>query len=152
MPYKNPEDRIKQSAIYYQLNKEKVKKYAKDNRHKYKDIREINVLRKRVEHPEQYVLGRIRRSAKFKEKEFNLTIEDIVIPNKCPFLGMPLTFNFGAPREDSISVDRRDNNKGYIKGNVQIMSHKANAIKNQLTLELTKKFVIYMETGEVPNE
>lgn len=62
--------------------------------------------------------------------KFNLALEDIVIPKVCPVFGV--TFN-KAKKWRSTSVDRIDNNKGYVKGNIQIISGLANVMKNQAT-------------------
>ncbi len=63
--------------------------------------------------------------------EFNLDKEDVVIPLVCPVFGFPLTCTPGkGSNEASPSLDRIDNNKGYIKGNVLVVSLLANRIKS----------------------
>jgi hypothetical protein len=71
--------------------------------------------------------------------------QDIDIPVICPVLGIPIMMgtNEGmktGPSPYSPSVDRIDNTKGYIKGNVQVISHKANTMKNSATPEQLIKF------------
>lgn len=73
--------------------------------------------------------------------EFNIEIEDIVIPKYCPVFGTELKFE-GAdsqkgPRyySSSPSLDRIDNNKGYIKGNIIVMSCRANLLKSNGTAD-----------------
>jgi len=57
----------------------------------------------------------------------------------CPILGIPIQCNIGKCRRkqspDSKSLDRVDSTKGYIKGNVQIISWRANSLKGDATLE-----------------
>ena len=78
------------------------------------------------------LLGQARYRARKKGIEFNLELSDVVIPKVCPVLKIPLTAgsSSGGPRGCSPSLDRIDNTKGYIKGNVQVMSHKANTMKH----------------------
>jgi hypothetical protein len=70
-----------------------------------------------------------KHRAKAKGIEFNIELSDIVIPEICPVLGIPLKTTIDGNRDLSPSLDRIDNTKGYIKGNIQIMSFKANNMK-----------------------
>ena len=90
----------------------------------------------RANHREQILFSQARYRARQKGIEFNLEVSDIVIPKLCPVLKIPFTIggsNGGGPRGTSPSLDRVDNNKGYIKGNVQVISHKANTMKHCAT-------------------
>jgi hypothetical protein len=62
--------------------------------------------------------------------EFNIEVSDIIIPEICPILGLPIKKAIDGNRDLSPSLDRIDNNKGYIKGNIQVISFKANAMKS----------------------
>lgn len=81
-----------------------------------------------------------RHWSKKRDLPFDLTKEDIPIPDVCPVLGIPLKVNPGHHnKDDSPSVDRIDPTKGYVKGNVAVISCKANRIKNDATLEELEK-------------
>ena len=60
---------------------------------------------------------------------------DIVIPEKCPILECPFIYGTSENYDYSPSLDRIDNSKGYIKGNIQVISTKANKMKNSATQE-----------------
>ena len=72
--------------------------------------------------------------SKKKKTKVTLTKEDIkkMAVQHCPILGIKLIIGsqdwFNSP-----SLDRIDNNKGYTKDNVIMVSHMANSIKNQAT-------------------
>ena len=70
-----------------------------------------------------------RHRALKKGIEFNIEISDIIIPEICPILGLPIKKAIDGNRDLSPSLDRIDNAKGYIKGNIQVISFKANAMK-----------------------
>ena len=73
--------------------------------------------------------------AALKNIEFNIEESDIVIPDECPLLKTPLVFGTKDNYDYSPSLDRIDNTKGYIKGNIWVISKKANTMKNSVTLE-----------------
>lgn len=79
------------------------------------------------------------RAAKGRAKKqgvpFDITVEDIVIPEKCPALGIPLNWNIGRGKDDSPSLDKIIPNRGYVKGNVAVISARANKIKHNASLE-----------------
>ena len=95
-----------------------------------------NILKTLQKTNEELIWDRSKQSAQQRGLEFNLDIEDIIIPEYCPLLNIKLTFKFTPETRDSYySIDRIDSNKGYIKGNVQIISLKANTMKNSATQE-----------------
>lgn len=75
------------------------------------------------------MLARAKNRAKSKGIKFEITEEDLVIPNYCPVLGIELIWTNKVIQPNSPSLDRLDPNKGYVKGNVNIISHRANIIK-----------------------
>ncbi len=60
-------------------------------------------------------------------------MHDIDIPERCPILGIPLARGTQKQNDRSPSIDRIDNTKGYVPGNVQVISLKANRMKNDAT-------------------
>ena len=90
-----------------------------------------------------------RTRAKSKGWEHNITIGDIVPSEICPLLGINLNWSNGATRQDSPTLDRIDTNKGYIRGNVWVISHKANSIKNNATY---KEFITIAKNWEKANQ
>jgi hypothetical protein len=83
--------------------------------------------------PEKMLHKTAKHRALKRGVEFNIDVSDIVIPEVCPVLGIPLVIADGTKkpggRMDSPSLDRIDNEKGYVKGNVQVISHMANSMK-----------------------
>lgn len=80
-----------------------------------------------------------------KGLEFNIEISDIVIPNICPILRIKLgRFD----RKTAPSLDRIDNTRGYIKGNVRVISNRANVMKGDMSLEDIERLSAYAK-GEL---
>ena len=76
--------------------------------------------------------------------------EDIKVPIFCPILDIKLEFHFGqgaGGKPSSPSLDRIDNTKGYIKGNVQVISHLANQMKSTATKEQLVKFADWIKSN-----
>lgn len=77
---------------------------------------------------------------------FDIEVTDIVIPEYCPLLGVKicLTNTVAGGLNDSPSLDRVDTTKGYIKGNIWVISNKANTMKNDASPEMLVKFCRHM--------
>lgn len=75
-----------------------------------------------------------KQSAKRKRLTFDLEWSDITIPTHCPLLGIPLDCAAKPHAPNLPSLDRIDNTKGYTRGNVWVISWKANRHKGDLTL------------------
>ena len=71
--------------------------------------------------------------SKAKGIEFLIVLDDIVIPEFCPYLGIPITKSKIKSSDNSPTLDRIDSSKGYIPGNVEVISMRANVIKNSGT-------------------
>ncbi len=71
------------------------------------------------------ILARAKSRAIRKNRKFNLTIDDIIIPENCPVFGIPM---------DIPSIDRIDSSKDYTKDNVRIISNRANILKSNATI------------------
>ncbi len=73
---------------------------------------------------------------------FDIEVSDIVIPEFCPILGIPLVVFKGRSggEGNSPALDRIDNTLGYVKGNVQVISHLANCMKSSADPTQLMKF------------
>lgn len=89
-----------------------------------------------------YIIRNSKHSAKRRGNEFNLHYTDIELPTHCPLLGIELDYlqegDFNL--KNHASLDRIDNTKGYIKGNVMVISRLANAMKNEANFEQLETF------------
>jgi hypothetical protein len=85
-----------------------------------------------------FMVSAAKHRAKKKGLPFDLT-EDYVLGlldqcgGRCPVLGVPFVRGTRACRRASPSLDRVDPAKGYVEGNVVVVSMRANAIKNDAT-------------------
>lgn len=103
----------------------------------------------RMKNPAAYILQNAKGRAKKKGWVFDLNVEDIVIPETCPVLGIPLFIRIGGngQNDNSPSLDRIDSTKGYIKGNIQVISWRANHLKSDGVLEEFIKLVEFMKNA-----
>ena len=92
--------------------------------------------------PVYFMWGSAKRRAKDKNLPFNISVEDIRIPKRCPLLGLKLFPNVGgSSAPNSPTLDRIIPKLGYVKGNVRVISNKANLMKQDATLEELEKLV-----------
>lgn len=110
-----------------------------------KDYRRNQRLNNRA----SYLFRACKTRAKQQNIPFNLTIEDIVIPEFCPILGIKLSLDkLGKDKNGTRdfyvpSVDKIVPELGYVKGNIMIISMKANVMKNDATKEELLAFCKY---------
>lgn len=113
-------------------NRYRNRTYYKNNPEKLTNSRALQ----NVNAPKR-ILTRVKSRAKRDKIPFNLEISDIVIPDVCPVLGIPIVQNQGRRgyHPDSASLDKIIPSKGYVKGNVRVISARANLLKNDATLD-----------------
>lgn len=101
---------------------------------KHRNKKDKERIHSNVESYKKAMLSSARSRAKSKNLDFNIDVSDIELPEVCPLLGIPLSIN-ASNKEFSYSLDRIDSSKGYVKGNVWVISDRANRLKNNATLE-----------------
>lgn len=87
----------------------------------------------RTLYPQRIMLKKAKQRSIKYGIEFTITEDDIIIPDKCPYLGIPLITGVGKVIANSPTLDRIDPTLGYIPGNVTVCSFRANAIKRDAT-------------------
>ncbi len=84
--------------------------------------------------PAKKMFTHAKSRAKLCGVPFDLIPEDISIPATCPVLGIPLSRGAGKLHDGSPTLDRFIPELGYVRGNVCVVSHRANRIKNDASL------------------
>ena len=143
----------------FRSQREAVKRWQKRNPEKIREYRKKARAKKRStyirwmeEFPERCLLERAKLSSSERKLDFDLTVEDIQLPESCPLLGCLIFFDPDNPgHPNTPSLDRIDNTKGYVKGNVWVISKQANTMKNNASLDDLLTFssnVIKIFSGE----
>ena len=106
--------------------------------------------------PVQTITNALMSGARRRAKDKNLPLEidldyirsmvgeNAELASHCPVFGIPLEWSsqrnvgIAKPLPNSPSLDRIDSERGYVKGNVWIISYRANTIKNDATHEELK--------------
>jgi hypothetical protein len=93
----------------------------------------------------RYLLRMAKKRAKALDREFTITVNDIELVETCPVFEWKLEMNTGKLNRNSYSLDRIDNEKGYIPGNVRVISWYANNLKSNLTVDEVERLYKYMK-------
>lgn len=86
--------------------------------------------------------SRAKRRAKIKGLEFTIKKEHIVVPSLCPVFLVPMVGRY-AP-----SLDRCNSGKGYTSDNIEVISTRANVLKNNATVEELERVLNYIRAIE----
>lgn len=84
----------------------------------------------------QRMFLRVKSRAKMLGQQFTIQVSDIVVPDVCPVLGIRLNHHArtSGMKDDSPSLDRIDPKKGYVPGNIRVISGRANLLKSNATV------------------
>lgn len=139
---------------WYERNKEKQreqgKAWAAANRDKMRGYYRAWEARD----PKRAMLQKAKHSAKQRGIEFTITEADIEWPTHCPVFGIELCYERDKkmPQRDNYpTFDRRDNSKGYVPGNVFVVSWRANRAKWDMPVKEVEALLAYMKGQIAPS-
>lgn len=73
-----------------------------------------------------------------------------LVVDTCPLLGLPLIYATGKIHDNSPTLDRKIGERGYTKDNIAVISHRANRLKSDSTIEelqtLLNNLIRYMNS------
>lgn len=101
---------------------------------------ERNQKQRRKRDRAKHLLQQKKAQCKHYGIEFNL--KSVLIPEKCPALGIALDWGCSHAKP---TLDRVDPQRGYVEGNVQVISARANRIKNNATANELRRIADYIE-------
>src|ERR1700674_204691 len=125
--------------------RERVRKQRLKYPEKFRESCRKSACKIKINDPRIPMLNSARKRAKENSLPFNISLEDIVIPERCPILGIVLMVGRGRTSMYSPTLDRVVQELGYTKRNVRVISWRANRIKNDATIEELLKIVEYMK-------
>lgn len=100
-------------------------------------------------HRSWYILKNAQYRAKRDGLPFYIKIEDVVIPEICPVLGIRLEFSPGPGGrgfgDSSPSLDKIVPSLGYVPGNIRVISYRANSLKKDATADELRAVLDYVE-------
>lgn len=101
-----------------------------------------SLYKRRRDDPRYAIWKGCKDNAKQRGIPFHITVDDIVIPEFCPVLGIALKSNMGRgwsvsldEKDRSPSIDRVDNKEGYTADNIVVVSFRANRIKSDASVD-----------------
>jgi hypothetical protein len=123
---------IKDAGRYEEFKKEKAER---ERKYYWREPELTRILvidrqrRYRAKNWAKIMFNNARSRAKEKGLPFSIELSDIVIPDRCPVLDIPITKQVENLNDNSPSVDRIRPALGYVKGNVRVISQRANRLK-----------------------
>jgi hypothetical protein len=129
----NPAPYVLSSAEYRNSNRDQINE---SRRSRYSGKTEEDREKSLAYHdndPRISLLNNAKTRAREKNIDCTITREDIIVPEICPYLGIKLVRNHGRFDDDSLSLDRISLDKGYVPGNIEVVSMLANRMKNSAT-------------------
>ena len=118
-------------------NKERLSDLAKAyrSREDVKARRNQQQLKWREENLDWELWHKAKKRSEKSGLPFEIERSDIIIPDTCPVLGIPLFITKGTIGDNSPTIDKVIPEKGYVKDNIVVISARANRIKCDASLE-----------------
>ena len=123
----------------------KIRSTEEGRRRSY-DVSKRSKQKAKKESPKKYTCSQMRSSAKKRAYaigvDFDLTVNFLlsIAPDYCPVFKEEIKYGGGKKTKFSASLDRINLDKGYVEGNVQIVSNLANMMKNDANISEMKMF------------
>lgn len=123
-------------------NQDYNEQYYENNKDRAKDQLQQNYRQTKENTPWVIMARTAKTRAKERNLEYNIDAEYLksIWTDLCPVLGFPIkaaVYESGTsrahksrPQDQSPALDRIDSTKGYVRGNVAVISYRANMIKN----------------------
>lgn len=77
---------------------------------------------------------------------FGIVISDLFVPEFCPVLGVKLEYGHKGFMHNSPTIDRLVPSEGYVRGNIAVISGRANRLKNDGTAEEHERVAAWMRS------
>jgi len=148
VPYKDREKQREYDRKYREANKERIQEWNRKYREANKEKRREYDREWRKANIELSKLYSSKRRAEKEGLPFDLKIEDLEVPEKCPILGLELKVGSDSSLEVSPSLDRIVPELGYVKGNIRVISGRANRLKSDASIEELEAILKYMKEHE----
>jgi len=129
--YKRKKDSERRRVYCKKCQKAKVRSYYHDDPVRARSLRKAN----RKKNPKSYLIVSARQRAKRLNIPCSITADDFEIPEICPCFGIPLIQNNSKSSANSATLDQIIPGKGYVKGNIQVISLKANTMKSNASFD-----------------
>ena len=136
------EEKIERRRLQREAQNASARRWHADN----KDYAKRNYRNNYV----RLMLTRAKHRAAKQGLPFELEVGDIQIPTHCPVLGIELKINQGRQGvgNSSPSLDKMHPALGYVRGNVRVISGRANMIKRDGTAEELRKIANWMDENQ----
>lgn len=108
----------------------------------------------REKYPEFGLWASAKYRAKKRGTPFSISRKDVVIPEFCPVLGIKLQKGSKHGLDDSPSIDCLIPEKGYVPGNIAVISYRANTIKSNASAAELRAVTDWLEKSlpsQTPN-
>ena len=89
-------------------------------------------IKRRKDDPQKALWSQAKARSRARGIPFDINIDDVVIPERCPVFGI----EWRSGSNDTVpSLDRIVPEKGYVKGNVVVVSMRANRMKSEASIQ-----------------